>query len=77
MPYTASDLAAVDRAIASGELEVEFVSPAGIHRTKYRSVVELKAARALIVGELSAAGAIGAPQKTGVFRFSFTTSRGD
>ncbi len=53
MAFTSSDLAALDRAIASGELSVAYDGK----RVEYRSVAELQAARALVLNELQAAGA--------------------
>lgn len=52
--FTADDLANIDRAISSGELEVQYRD----RRVTYRSVDELKKARALILGELQSAGLI-------------------
>lgn len=51
MAFTASDLTAIDSAIASGELVVQFAD----RRVQYRSIEELKAARLLITGQLSGA----------------------
>jgi hypothetical protein len=53
MAFTQSDLTAIDRAIASGELSV---SNDGSTVT-YRSVAELRAARDLVVAELDSRAA--------------------
>jgi hypothetical protein len=49
MAFTSADLAAIDAAIASGELSVQFAD----RRVQYRSIQELKDARSLITGQLS------------------------
>jgi len=49
MPFTAADLAAIDTAIASGEMVVQF----GDRRVQYRSIAELKQARALVADQQS------------------------
>lgn len=51
MAFTQDDLAAIDKAIASGELTVKY----GDTVTTYRSIAELKQARAMIQDELNAA----------------------
>lgn len=51
MAFTASDLAAIERAIASGELVVQYADK----RIEYRSVAQLRQAREMIRGELAAA----------------------
>lgn len=53
MAFTSSDLDAVDRAIASGELTVR----SNDRMVTYRSMDELTAARAAISGALAAASA--------------------
>lgn len=54
MAYTEADLARIDAAIAGAELEVQY----GEKRVRYRSVDELRSARAMIVQELqNASGA--------------------
>jgi hypothetical protein len=55
MAFTSSDLDAVDRAIASGELTVR--SNDRDRMVTYRSMDELTAARAAISGALAAASA--------------------
>lgn len=50
MAYTEADLEAIDKAIASGELEVSI----GDRRVRYRGMKELKDARKLIIQELAA-----------------------
>lgn len=70
MALTQTDLDALDRAIASNELEVEYNG----RRVKYKSTSELIAARNHVAAVVRAA----APhQQRSVFRFRFTTSRGD
>lgn len=49
MAWTQTDLDAIDAAIASGELVVQYQDK----RVTYRSIEELKAARAMIVGEVA------------------------
>ena len=53
MPFTASDLATLDAAIASGELMVQ----QGDTRVQYRSMAELQAARAFAAGQVAKATA--------------------
>jgi hypothetical protein len=48
MAYTEADLARIDAAIASAELEVQY----GEKRVRYRSVEELRAARTVILQDL-------------------------
>lgn len=74
MPFSSTDLAAVDAAIASGELRV---SVNGRDIT-YRTVGELTEARRLIVAEIAqadAASAGGTPRR-GAYRVTFATHRG-
>lgn len=52
MAYTDTDLQAVEAAIASGERRVQFADGRSV---EYRSVAELKDARALIRAELATA----------------------
>jgi hypothetical protein len=73
MPFTSSDLANVDAAIASGELAVEVNGK----RITYRSVDELKEARTLILGDIAAAGSAAGGTRRGAYRMTFTTARGD
>lgn len=68
--YTPDDLAAVRRAISSGELSVMHNG----RRVEYRSIDDLLKAEARIEGELRAA--VGRP-RGGVRRFTFTTYRGE
>lgn len=49
MPFTTSDLAAIDKAIASGELSVQF----GDRKVLYRSIDELLKARELVISDLN------------------------
>lgn len=53
MAFTSDDLAALDRAIASGELTVR----TGDRMVTYRSIDELKAARELVTAGLAAQSA--------------------
>lgn len=52
MAFTQSDIDALDRALASGELEVEVSG----QRIKYRTVAEIMAARASINSALERSG---------------------
>jgi len=52
--FTVTQLEAIEAALASGELVVQFEGK----RVEYRSIADLKAARDLIRGELIASGAI-------------------
>lgn len=69
MALTQSDVDALDRAIATAELEVEVDG----RRVRYRSMSDLMAARAH-AASLVSAGSVGTT-RVGVFRFSMTTSR--
>jgi hypothetical protein len=71
MALTTTDLANIDAAIATGELEVEFNG----RRVKYRSITELMAARAHVASVLAASSAT--TTRRGAYRVDFTTSRGD
>lgn len=71
MAFTQDQLDALDRAIASSELEVEL--PDG-NRVRYASFADLKARRDFIAGEIAAAATT---RRTGVFQYQFTTQRGD
>ena len=74
MALTQSDLDALDKAIATGELEVEYDGM----RRRYRSIGELIAARNHVSAVLSGAGAAAASQRpANIFGWSFTTARGD
>ena len=70
MAITSADLDALDRAIASSELEVDIDG----RRVRYRSVQELIAARAHLA-------AVFATQQSGrrrsSYQFQMTTARGD
>jgi hypothetical protein len=72
MALTQADLDALDRAIASSELEVEQDGK----RVRYASFSDLKARREFVSGLLATSGS-GAPRATGSFQFDFTTRRGD
>ncbi len=68
MPFSTDDLQAIDSAIASGELTVSHNG----RTVTYRSMSDLKEARATVVAELAAAqnGRSGGPH-----RFTFSTAR--
>ncbi len=70
MAYTQTDLDNLNAAIVGAELEVEYQG----RRVRFRSVAELKAAYEHVKSELAASSA---PSRTGPFRFTFTTQRGD
>jgi len=69
MALTQTDLATIDAAIATGELEVEFNG----RRVKYRSIAELMAARAHVASVLAAESST--PRRA-AYRVNFSTSRG-
>ena len=72
MAFTPQDLAAVDAAIASGELSVR---AADGRTVTYRSMADLMRARQTILAEIAASQpgqSAGGPR-----RFTFTTHRGD
>lgn len=73
MSFTSSDLAAIDAAIASGELTVE----SNGRRVTYRSMADLTKARDLIVGQLAAQAGTSGTTRRGAFSVRFTTARGD
>ena len=74
MALTTSDLAALDRAIAAGELEVEYDGM----RRRMRSIQDLLQARAHVAAVLSAAaGEASAHRAPVVYQPTFTTLRGD
>jgi hypothetical protein len=73
MPFTSTDLANVDAALASGELTVEVNGK----RITHRSVDELLKARAAILSEMATAGTGNASTRRGAYRINFTTHRGD
>lgn len=60
MPFTDTDLTAIERAIAKGELEVEFAD----RRVRYRSIEELRVARSEILGAL---GLVPRPKQTRLY----------
>jgi len=68
MAYTQDDLTAIDRAIASSELEVELEG----RRVKFDSFEGLRARRSFIADQLAQVS-----RPTGTFRYRFTTTRGD
>lgn len=67
MALTSSDLAALDAAIAMGELEVEVAG----RRVRYRTIDELIKARAHVAGVIAQA----ATRKGAAYRVHFATSR--
>lgn len=73
MAYTQADLDALDAAIATNELEVEYDGS----RTRFRSIAELISARAHVSTVLSLQGANATGGRRGAWRFTPTTSRGD
>lgn len=73
MAFTSADLDALDAAITNEALEVEYDG----RRTKFRSMSELLAARAHVKAELAAAAAASSGGRTGAFRFTFVSSRGE
>jgi hypothetical protein len=66
--FTSADLAALDRAIAASELEVQVNGRV----VKFDSFAGLKARRDYVAAQISEAA-----RPTGSFRYRFTTSRGD
>lgn len=71
MALTSDDLAALDAAIASATLEVEYKD----RRVRYRSMSELMDARAHVASVLAAQSATGPGLR--IAKFTFTTARGD
>lgn len=74
MALTQTDLDTLDSAIASGELKVSYNG----RMVEFRSVAELKSARAHVYDVLT--GAVASTPKarrTGTYRYTFTTGRGD
>jgi hypothetical protein len=71
MAFTSDDLAAINAAIASGELTVEHSG----RRVTYRSIDELKDAKRMIEADIAAQAAGG--RRGSSFRFTFQTGRGD
>lgn len=72
MAFTPSDLAAVDAAIASGEL---IVRHADGRMVTYRSIDELTKAKATIEAGLAAQRPAGARARTGYFTFGTARER--
>jgi hypothetical protein len=68
MAYTQADLDALDAAIASSQLEVQY----GDRRVKFRSTAELLQARQHVAAQLAATGG-----RRSHSRFTFATARGD
>ena len=66
MAYTTTQLQALEDAIASGELVVEYDGK----RVTYRSMTELITARDLVKGELEASGAIASTPRRSYAAFS-------
>ena len=74
MALTTADLEAIDRAIATGELEVEYDGM----RRRMRSIQDLQQARAHVAAVLTAnAGAAQSSRAAVVYQPTFTTMRGD
>lgn len=69
MAYTQADLDALDRAIASGQLEVQYAD----RRVRYRSMDELMTARQHVAQQIATASG----SHRGHHRFVFATMRGD
>lgn len=65
--FTTADLETVERAIATGELTVEY--PGGM-RVTYRDMNELRQARDMIKGELEEAGALPSTARRSFAAFS-------
>lgn len=68
MAFTTADLDALDKAIASSTLEVQYAD----RRVKYRSMDELLRARQHVANQIAAAGG-----RRSHHRFTFATARGD
>lgn len=73
MALTQTDLDTLDAAIATGELKVEFDGRSVL----YRSIGELKEARAHVASVIAAGGAGSPARRTGSYKFRMTTARGD
>lgn len=75
MALSQTDLDNLDAAIASGELKVAVNG----RMVEYRSIGELTAARAHVLGVLSGTVPTAAQpaRRTGAYRYTFTTGRGD
>ena len=72
MAFTSSDLAAVDAAIASGQLTIR---SADGKMVTYRSMGELKEARALILVDIAAQRPASTRARTGYFTFATSRER--
>lgn len=70
MGYTVDQLTAVEAAIATGELTVEFTGPGGTQKITYRSMADLMQARDLIRAELVASGAMTVPARVSYASFT-------
>lgn len=73
MAFTTTDLSNIDQAIATGELLVEVDG----RKVVYRSIADLKTARALIVDQIAAAQRTATGTQRSAYRFTFSTQRGD
>lgn len=69
MAYSQSDLDALDRAIASSQLEVQY----GDRRVKYRTMDELLSARQHVAQQIASTSGTRRSHN----RFTFATARGD
>jgi len=59
MAFSQADIDALDRAIASGEVRVRFSDPGGsVREVEYRSIEELKSARALAASAVASSTVI-------------------
>jgi hypothetical protein len=68
MAYTQADLDALDRAITSSTLEVQYAD----RRVRYRTMDELLSARRHVAEQLSSVQG-----RTSFRRYNFSTARGD
>lgn len=66
MAYTTTQLAALQAALASGELSVEYDGK----KVQYRSIAELERAIAVVQGALEAAGTVTAVPRRSVAAYS-------
>lgn len=73
MAVTQSDLDALDAAILSAELEVEYQG----RRVRFRSVAELRQAYEHARAVMAAQGSGGGSGGGGTYHFAFVTHRGD
>lgn len=72
MPFTSADLAAIDAAIASGELTVQ----QGDRQVTYRSISDLERARRIVKADVDAQANTAATRR-GAYTVRFSTHRGD